>query len=183
MSALSQAADDYLQLRRSLGHDLAEAHRLLPRFVAYLDSIGATTVTTEAALSWATRAPEVRPASTVPPRRMTIARGFARHMAGLDPCTEVPPLGLVPGRTHWRPPYIYSPADIEALMAQARAIHQRLAAGTHTTLIGLLATTGMRVGEALRLDRGDIDWAEGVVVVRRSKFNNYAERVVMPTCA
>lgn len=52
MSALAEAAEDYLRLRRSLGHDLAEAHRLLPRFVAYLDAIGATTITIEAALAW-----------------------------------------------------------------------------------------------------------------------------------
>ena len=45
MSALSDTADEYLELRRSFGHDLAEAHRLLPRFVAYLDSVGEPTVT------------------------------------------------------------------------------------------------------------------------------------------
>jgi integrase/recombinase XerD len=169
MSALAQAAQEYLQLRRSLGHDLAEAHRLLPRFVVYLESTGDPTVTVQAALAWAL-APGVDPASNNPARRMTIARGFARYMAGLEPATEVPPLGLVPSRQRWRPPYIYSADDIDALIAQAHAIRQRLAAATHATLIGLLAVTGMRVGEALRLDRGDIDWSDGVVLVRKSKF-------------
>jgi integrase/recombinase XerD len=169
MSALAQAAQEYLQLRRSLGHDLAEAHRLLPRFVVYLESTGDPTVTVQAALAWAL-APGVDPASNNPARRMTIARGFARYMAGLEPATEVPPLGLVPSRQRWRPPYIYSADDIDALIAQAHAIRQRLAAATHATLIGLLAVTGMRVGEALRLDRGDIDWSNGVVLVRKSKF-------------
>lgn len=169
MTALTQAADDYLQLRRSLGHDLADAHRLLPSFVAYLDAIGEPTVTVRAALLWAQR-PDADPASSVWPRRMTVARGFARHMSGIDARTEVPPLGLIPSRQRWRPPFIYSPADVDALMVQARAIRWRLPAATHETVIGLLAATGMRVGEALKLDRGDIDWADGVLLIRESKF-------------
>lgn len=169
MSALSQAAEDYLRLRRSLGHDLADAHRLLPRFVAYLDDIGDTTVTVATAMAWAQQ-PEADPGSTVWSRRLTVARGFARHMAGLDPRTEVPPLGLIPLRARWRAPFIYSPADIAALMAQARSMRWRLPAATHETLIGLLAATGLRVGEALRLDRGDVDTTDGVLVVRESKF-------------
>jgi integrase/recombinase XerD len=178
VSALAQAAEEYLQLRRSLGHDLAEAHRLLPRFVVYLEDTGAPTVTVQAALAWAL-APGVGPASSNPPRRMTIARGFARYMAGLDPSTEVPPPGLVPSRQRWRPPYIYSAADIDALITQAHAIRQRLAAATHATLIGLLAVTGMRVGEALRLNRGDIDWSGGVVLVLKSKFGKSREVPVL----
>ncbi len=169
MSALAEAAEEYLRLRRSLGHDLAEAHRLLPRFVAYLDAIGATTITVEAALAWAQQ-PEIDPSTSVWPRRMTVARGFARHMAGMDARTEVPPAGLIPARQRWRPPFIYSPADVEALMAAARTMRWRLPAATYETLIGLLATTGMRIGEALRLDRGDVDWAEGLLMVRESKF-------------
>jgi len=169
VSALSDAAEDYLRLRRSLGHRLAEAHRLLPRFVGYLDDIGAGTVTVEAAIAWA-QAPEVDPDSGVAACRMTIARGFARHMAGLDPCTEVPPLGLIPGRKRWRAPFIYSAADVAALMDAARGLRFRLPAATHETLIGLLAATGLRVGEAIRLDRGDIDTGNGVLMIRESKF-------------
>ncbi len=169
MSALAQAAQDYLQLRRSLGHDLTEAHRLLPRFVAYLDGIGAPTVTINATLAWVYEA-GVDPASSNPARRMSIARGFARHMASRDPRTEIAPPGVVPNRQRWRPPFIYSQADVSLLMAQARRMRWRLPALTHSTLIGLLAATGMRVGEALRLDRPDIDWDEGVLVIRKSKF-------------
>jgi integrase len=179
VSTLSKAAEEYLRLRRSLGHDLADAHRLLPRFVAHLESIGAPTVTIEAALAWA-QAPGVDPASSNPARRMTIARGFARHMASLDARTEVPPLGLIPSRQRWRPPFIYSPADVDALMAQARGMRWRLPAATHETVIGLLACTGMRVGEALKLDRPDIDWAEGVLSIRESKFGKSRQVPVLP---
>src|SRR5579863_2527656 len=159
MSDLSGQAGEYLRLRRALGHKLDDAHRLLPRFVAYLDTIGAQTVTVEAALAWARR-PDADPASSVWMRRMTVARGFARHMAGVDPETEVPPPGLVTFQQRRRQPFIYSDADITALMAHARrSIPTRLR-----------AATGMRVGEVIRLERPDVLWAEAVIVVRDSKF-------------
>jgi integrase/recombinase XerD len=180
MSALSQAAEDYLALRRSLGHDLADAHRYLPQFVEYLDSVGLSTVTIAAALAWA-QTPRSDPSTSVWPRRMTIVRGFARHMAAIDPQTEVPPLGLIPSRQRWRPPFIYSSEDVEALMAAARRIRWRLPASTHETVIGLLATTGMRVGEALHLDRSDVDWTEGVLLIREAKFGKTRQVPVLPS--
>jgi integrase len=169
MNALPPAADEYLQLRRALGHDLAEAHRLLPRFVAYLESIEASTVTIQAALDWAQQ-PDVDPASNVWSQRMTIARGFAKYMAGIDPDTEIPPVGLIPARQRWRPPFIYTHDEVDALMTQARLMRWRMPAATHETLIGLLAATGMRIGEAIRLDRTDINWTDGVLLIRESKF-------------
>lgn len=170
MSALEQAMTDYLALRRSLGHDLAEAHRLLPDFVAHLDAHGVGTVTVEAALGWAQQSPTGR-VSTVGPRRMTAVRGFARYLAGIDAGTEVPPLGLMPYRQRWRRPFIYSTGDVEAIMAQARAsIASPLRAATYDTLIGLLAASGLRIGEAIKLDRGDVDRARGVLLIRESKF-------------
>jgi integrase/recombinase XerD len=181
MSALAEQAQQYLRLRRMLGHQLAEAARLLPRFVAYLDHIGAAVITVEAALAWVQQ-PQAQPGSLVRARRMTVARGFARHMAGIDPRTQVPPLGLVTYRRRWRPPFIYSPADIEVLMAEtARAIRTPLRAATYQTLIGLLAATGMRVGEAIRLQRRDIDWAEGTATVHLSKFGKSREVPLAPS--
>ncbi|SMD27606.1 Phage integrase family protein [Kibdelosporangium aridum] len=146
-----------------------EHHRQLPRFVAFLDAAGLPTVTVAAALAWA-QGPDVDPASSMAPRRMTIARGFARYLAGLDDRTEVPPPGLIAGRRRWRPPFIYSPADIAALMAQARCLHHPLPAATYETVIGLLAATGLRIGEAIRLDRTDIDRDDAVLTIRKSKF-------------
>jgi integrase/recombinase XerD len=170
MSALSDHASDYLRLRSALGHKLGDAHRLLPRFVAYLDAVGATTVTVETALTWARRS-DADPASSVWMRRMTVARGFARHMAGVDPNTEIPPLGLVTFQQRRRAPFIYSEGDIDTLMALAhQTIRTPFRATTVATLIGLLAASGMRVGEALRLERSDVMWDDAVIVVRDSKF-------------
>jgi integrase/recombinase XerD len=174
-------AGDYLRLRRALGHQLADAARLLPRFVAHLDAVGASRITTEVALVWVRR-PDADPSSSVWLRRMTVVRGFARYMSGIDPTTEVPPLGLVTYRQRWRPPFIYSDSDVEALMtAVPQLVLTPLRAATMRTVIGLLAATGMRVGEALRLDRADIDWADRVLVVRTSKFNKSREVLLDPT--
>jgi len=169
MSQLEQALTDYLHLRHSLGHDMAEAGRLLPSFVSYLKDHELGTVTIEAALAWAQDVPGT--GTTVGSRRLTAARGFARYLSGIDPDTEVPPLGLMPSRQRWRRPFIYTPGDIDALMDQARdSIVSPLRAATYHTLIGLLAASGLRIGEAIKLDRGDIDWDQGVLLIRESKF-------------
>jgi len=171
MRTLRQALTDYLQLRRSLGHEMTEAAWLLPGFVAYLDAHGSSTVTIEAALAWAQQANTDGRMTTIGPRRMTAARGFARYLAGIDAATEVPPLGLMPHRQRWRLPFIYSAADIDTLIERARSsIVSPLRAATYATLIGLLAASGMRIGEAIKLDRGDVDWAQGVLLIRESKF-------------
>ncbi len=170
MTMLAQHLDEYLQLRRTLGHKLADAHRLLPRFVTYLDEQGQEFVTIDAALAWSL-APAVPVGSVVPADRMMLVRGFARYLSGIDPRTEVPPAGTIRHPKHWRRPFIYADADVLAMIEQAGAlIPQPLRSATYQTLIGLLATTGLRVGEALRLDRGDLDRADGVLRIRVSKF-------------
>jgi hypothetical protein len=165
MSPLALRAQKYLALRRSLGHKLEEHERRLLSLVEHLEQTGNTTVTIEAALAWAQR-PDCGLDSSVPPRRMSIARGFARFMSGIDPATEVPPAGLLLQHRQRRIPYLYSLADIQALMSAAGGIPTPLRAATYRTLIGLLAVTGMRVGEAIRLSRADIDWEDGVLLIR-----------------
>ncbi len=170
MTTFHQYVEDYLRLRRSFGYQLAEPGRNLPRFAAHLEAAGAEFVTVDAALAWALE-PIVPPGSVVRPKRMLAVRGFARYMAGIDPRTEIPPDRLLPFRRRWRAPFIYSQADVVALMTQAhRSISDPLRAATFETLIGLFASTGLRIGEAIKLDRSDIDWSQGVLLVRESKF-------------
>ncbi|MFE3281056.1 tyrosine-type recombinase/integrase [Nocardia sp. NPDC059239] len=174
-------AADYLRLRRSLGHDLAEAHRLLPRFVSYLDAIDATRITTDVALEWVRRR-DVGPASSIWPRRMTMVRGFARYMSGIDPATEIPPSGLVTHRQQWKPPFIYSANDIQALLrAVPVVVPTTLRRATVETMIGLLACTGLRVSEAIALARDDVDCVDGMLIVRASKFTKNREVLLDPT--
>jgi integrase len=170
MSALSEALGDYLGLRRALGHKLAEHERQLTRFVARCDDAGAAFVTMAGALAFVLD-PDLDLASTVPARRLMAVRGFARYLSAIDPRTEVPPAGLVtcpPGR---RVPHLFSDEDVRAVVRAARASTPfAFRAETLASLIVLLAVTGMRVGEALRLDCGDLDWDQAVIRVRDTKF-------------
>lgn len=171
MSLIADRAEEYLALRHALGHKIAETGRLLPRFVTYLEAAGSETVTLNLALDWAMAPPGGGPPSTVWGRRMSVARAFSRHLTAFDARTEVPPAGLLAVRADRRVfPYLYSDSDVAALMVAARALTSPLRAATYETLIGLLAVTGMRIGEVLRLDRADLEWNDGALVVRESKF-------------
>jgi integrase/recombinase XerD len=180
MRPLGQLADEYLQLRRVLGHKMEHGARLLPQFVSFLEGIGAEFITIEATLAWEESSPS-DPAPASRAQRMAVASGFARYLVGVDPRTEVPPTRLLPYPRQKHPPFIYSPDDIAALMTQARGLQPPLRSATYETLIGLLASTGMRVGEAARLDRTDVNLAEGVLVVRMSKFGKSREVLLHPS--
>jgi hypothetical protein len=120
MNGLDQAVADYLSIRRAFGFKLEKHAKLLPRFVAFLADPGATSVTNELSLAWATQSADADP--IVWKNRLTIVRGFAKYLATLDPQTEVPPKGLVVARPHSNyraEPYLYSDQDVEALMAAA----------------------------------------------------------------
>jgi integrase len=113
---------------------------------------------------------------------MSAVRGFARYLAGIDPRTEVPPPGLVRIPRSWRAPFIYTDDDVLALIDQARrSIREPLRAATYETLFGLLAASGLRIGEALRLDREDLDAADGVLLIRRSKFGKSRQVPLHPS--
>ena len=130
-----------------------------------------THVTTAVAVQWALAARVTAP-SSVPATRYSAVRGFARYMAGIDPRTEIPPAGLVRRpRSRRSAVHLHRRGAAGVARAGATAIPQPLRAATMQTLIGLLASSGLRVGEALRLDRGDIDWSDGVLHIRQSKFN------------
>lgn len=166
----AQTAVDYLALRRRLGHRLADAERVLDCFVVYLDVVGVDTITLETALEFILD-PDLDPTSSNPSRRLQAVRGFARYLAGIDPATEIPPAGIVSYRPPRRVPYLFSDDEISQLMATAaRSTRSRQRAVMLKTLIGLLAVTGMRVGEALRLEDFDIDVDEAAITIRATKF-------------
>ena len=167
MSGLREALDDYLMVRRALGFKLKNASYLLPKFVTHLEQTGAATITTEQALAWA-RQPAENPIQWA--ERLKAVRGFARHLQSLDPCNEVPPAYVHPTRRCRTSPYLYSASDIAKLLQAARLLRPPLRAATYETLIGLLACTGLRVSEAIQLDRDDVDYENGILIVRMSKF-------------
>lgn len=167
MSALSVELERYLVIRRALGFKLARPELLLAQFLGYLDAVGADTITTDNALAWA-----CLPAGSSSwwAQRLSVVRAFARHLHAIDPVHEVPPARLLPARSHRAVPYLYSDADVAALMAAARELRSPLRAATFEALVGLLAVSGLRIGEAMRLDRDDVDLDDGVLHVRRTKF-------------
>jgi integrase len=169
MSPLSRHVEDYLRLRRALGYKLERAGHLLPKLVAYLEAAGSPTLTTELAISWARLPAHARPNHWA--ARLAVARGFARYLGTIEPATEVPPAGVFPSRRHRPAPYLWSQQDIGRLLDGARALRPPLRAATHEALFGLLAVSGMRVGEAIGLDRDDVDLAAGVITIRQAKFD------------
>ena len=169
MTSLHQAVEDYLRVRRALGFKLDRHGRLLPGLADYLESAGATTLTTQLALTWAT-ALENKPDEWA--IRLSIARGFATYLQTLDPASEVPPADLLPRNRTRANPYLYTETEIEALMTAAQTLRFPLRQATYQTLIGLLATTGARIGELIALDRDDLDRTERSLLVRNAKFGD-----------
>lgn len=179
MNGLGQALDDYLALRRGLGYKLEKAERLLSDFVTYVDRRGGTFVTTKLALDWATLPADA--ASSWKADRLCVVRGFAKYLRAFDPRTEIPPQGILPYRKKRDTPYLYSAEDIEGLLKATRGIHSPLKACTYATLFGLLAATGMRVGEAIALDCTDVNYDDELLVIREGKFGKSRELPLHPT--
>ena len=179
MTALSQAANDYLRVRRALGFKLVYEGRLLRAFVSYMDGIDAEVVTVEHALRWATL--PAGATTTEQAKRLRAVRGFARYLKTIVPETELPASDLLPSRRSRPTPSIYSEPDITALMAAASRLQTRLGSASMRTLIGLLAVTGMRPGEALRLERQDAQLLHGRLIVRNSKFGKSRQLPIHPT--
>ncbi len=167
MTAFDRHVRDYLRLRRSLGFKLKFEGQVLPQLAAYLDAAGAPALTAELAIAWAGLPQGVQPISLA--HRLGAARGFARYLQTIEPATEVPPCGVWPSVTRRPVPYLWSDAEIRSLLGAARVLRPPLRAATHEALFGLLAASGMRVGEVLGLGRDDIDLDDGVVTIREAK--------------
>lgn len=167
MTELRRALADYLRVRRALGYKLKEDERFLEQFIAYLEQAGETTIRAELALTWATSPEGASPGWWS--HRLTAIRGFATFLQTIDPEAEVPP--PLPGRSGRATPYLYSEAEIAALIHVAETLASPLAVATYQTLIGLLAVSGIRVGEAIGADSEDLDLTAGVLVVKHGKFD------------
>jgi integrase len=179
MNVLRQALTDYLSVRRALGYKLARAEKLLAQFLAFVEDRGEEHLTIETALAWATA-----PAGADPSwmsRRLSDVRRFAIHLRGIDPATQVPPADILPSRSRRATPYLYSTEEISILMAVTGTLRGSHRKATYRTLIGLLAATGMRVGEAIGLDRDDFDAICGVLTIRKGKFGKSRELPLHPS--
>ena len=177
---LQDRAEEYLAVRRSFGYRLGGHDRPLADFVAYLGRAGLDTVTVASALDWAVEA------ETTPLRhgqRLSIARGFATYLHALDPRCEVPPRSLLPEGRRRVPPHIYTAGEIAGLMHESRRLRPPLRAATIETVLGLLVVTGMRSGEAVRLDRDDVDLDAGRLRIIATKFDKSRELALHSSAA
>jgi integrase len=175
---LREELADYLALRRALGYRLARPEKLLGQFLDHLDLLGETCITVKTALDWA-RLPAG--SSNWWAYRLAAVRGFAVYLHGLDSVHEVPAAEVLPHRPLRASPYLYSDADIGALIRVTSTLRTPLRQVTFATLIGLLAVTGIRVGEAIALDRGDLDPTAGRLLIRYGKFGKSRELVLHPS--
>lgn len=173
MTRLRDALADYLRVRRGLGFEMPQDGRLLEGFVEFLERAGAERIITELALAWARLPVHAHPHYWR--QRLSVARGFARHLATIDPASEVPSKDLLPAHRPRIAPYIYTGEEIAALIAAAGKLRPSLRAARHQTLIGLLAVSAMRPGEALALDRQDVDLRHRMVHVRAGKQKKQRE--------
>ena len=176
---LREGLADYLALRRALGYRLARPQKLLGQFLDHLERAGESRITVAVALDWA-RLP-ANGGSNWWAYRLSAVRGFATYLHALDPAHEVPAAELLPHHPLRASPYLYSEADLAALIAAASSLRTPLRRATFATLIGLLAVTGIRVGEAIALNSGDIDLASGRLVVRHGKFGKTRELALHPS--
>jgi integrase len=164
-------AQEYLAYRRQLGYALHNAGYLLLRFAGYADRVGHRgPLTTALAVRWARRPRKA--AAVYWARRLDIVRGFARYRALFDPATEIPPERILGPAYRRITPHIYSEAELAARRAAARRLPPATGLRPHAyvTLFGLLACTGLRRSEALRLDRSDVDWQRNLLTIRQGKF-------------
>jgi integrase len=180
MTLLEKTLNDYLDLRRSLGFKLVREGMWLPTFVRAIEQSGDSWVTAKVALCWA-NGPKTHP-SLSRLRRLSMARKFAQYLHARDPSHEIPLNEYAHVvRSKRFEPYIYRDADVLALMDAATKICKRFKGETYSTLIGLLAATGMRVGEAIQLDRSDLDLRQGVLQIRHTKFGKSRQIPLHPS--
>jgi len=168
MKSLNQHLNDYLKLRRQLGYKLQEAEFFLRNFIRFIEQEGTGVITAKLAVQWATR-PNLKPAQNG--SRLSVVRRFAAYVSAHDARTEVPAQKLLPYHLCRRDPYHYTDDDVQRLINAARQIDPtgEIKGPTLATLFGLLAVTGMRVGEALALNCRDVDLKRALLTIRLAK--------------
>ena len=171
MKSLQNAIEDYIALRRSLGFKLDDMAADLTKFASFLEQKAAPYITTALALEWAMQSTDHLPSHWA--RRLGFVRVFARHWSATDPRTEIPPAGLLPFRAQRAHPYLYTEQEIQRLLAAAKSLSPAsgLRPWTYHCLFGLLAVSGLRISEVIKLERQDVDFYQGVLTIRQTKFN------------
>ena len=183
MKSMIKHLSEYVAARRALGTRLEEPAQTLRQFVKFLARRKTPFITVAVALEWSQQSRGVQRATWA--RKLSMVRQFARWMNALDPRHQVPPRRLLNVRHRRGKPHIYSDDEITRLMAEAAQLKSadRMMALTLETLIGLLAATGLRPGEAASLRNDDIDLRGQVLAIRESKFGKSRLVPIHPSTA
>ena len=170
MSELQTALRDYLAVRRQLGFRLRDEEGLLAKFILFVEQREASFVTRDLALSWAMQPRNALPAWWA--KRLSMVRGFTQYLRTVDIRTEIPPQGLLPHRYQRTPPYIYHDEQIRQLIKSAQQLPSSidLRPYTYSALLGLIAVTGVRMRESIRLKCEDVDLRKGILTIKDTKF-------------
>ena len=172
MKRMTKAVRDYLELRRSLGYrGTIDDQFRLKGFVRFMQASGTETISTDLAVKFAKQNPDADPAYWG--SLYAVVRRFAQYWATIDEDSVVPPPGILPTKFQRPKPYIYAPDEVRRLLKEARQLDSRregFRGLTYQTLFGLLASTGMRHGEILSLNKDDIDFTQNLIRISGSKF-------------
>lgn len=169
---MTSRVERYIDHRLSLGFQMKTGSHLLRNFARYADGLGhCGPLTFELAVTWAKQ-----PAGgsvMYLARRLDLIRRFAMHQILFEPQTEIPPAGFLGSTNSRMKPHIYSDEEFSMLIAGAKKLSgaRRLRPKSYVTLLCLLVCTGMRIAEALKLTRDDVDLRQGVLTVRETKFH------------
>lgn len=180
MTTMNEHLARYLAQREVFGTGLSHGSvTILKSFAAYVASEGQSHITTSLFLRWQEYSAQVSEQTRL--TRLSHVRVFARWLQSLEPACEIPPRGLVQGHYRRPAPYIYSDEEITQIVRKASELPSAngLRGITCSTLFGLLAVTGLRIGEALGLEDGDVDVEEGVIHIRHGKSDR--DRVIPVT--
>jgi site-specific recombinase XerD len=181
MKTLQAHLAEYIAARRALGTRLQEPAQTLRHFIKFLARNRSVHITTSLALEWSQQSKHVQRATWA--RKLSMVRQFARWVHALDPQHQIPPPRLLGIRHRRNPPHIYSDEEIAALMAEAAKCDsdKGMRSLNLETIIGLLAATGLRPGEAFALQRKDVDLQAGILMIRESKFGKSRQVPIHPS--
>ena len=171
MTTLTVHLDNYLLLRRQLGYKLKLTAILLRNYVRYMKENRVAFITTKTALRWASLPDNIKQKQRAV--RLGAVRRFAEYLSAIDPRTEIPAQKLLPFQRHRPTPYLYKDEEVVKLIKAAGQMpgQHPLKCATYTTLFGLLAVTGMRVGEAIALDFKNVNLDQCLLTLQKAKGN------------
>ncbi len=183
MTKLADRLDQYLAIQRDFGRDLSDSGSQLRPFVRFADAEGAEWISTDLFLRW--RKQYGSASALTWSYRLSMVRSFAKWLQGVDPCTEVPPTGLISAKRQRPRPHIYSDHEVARIVVEAARLPSAcgLRGWTCSTLFGLLAATGLRLGEAVGLDDEDVDLRAEVLAVRKPKHGRGRLVPISPSTA